>query len=71
VGLALFQFSQERLEKRVKELNRQLLEEKQNNRRDKLTVVRLQREIARQKSDGPLVSAGSTAHGLCGTCLHK
>jgi len=55
----------------MKELNRQLLEEKQNNRRDKLTVVRLQREIARQKSDGPLVSAGSTAHGLCGTCLHK
>ncbi|KAK2167890.1 hypothetical protein NP493_1253g00013, partial [Ridgeia piscesae] len=31
-------FSQERLEKRMKELNRQLLEEKQNNRRDKLTV---------------------------------
>ena len=40
----------------MEELNRQLLEEKQLNRRDKLMVARLQRDMARQKSEGPLVS---------------
>ena len=44
------------LEKRVEELSRQLVKEKQHNRRDKLTVAHLQREVARQKSEGPLVS---------------
>ena len=32
------------------------MKEKQHNRRDKLTVAHLQREVARQKSEGPLVS---------------
>ncbi len=41
----------------MEELSRQLVKEKQHNRRDKLTVAHLQREVARQKSEGPLVSA--------------
>ncbi|CAH1789935.1 unnamed protein product [Owenia fusiformis] len=42
------------LEKRIEELHRQLADERQHSRREKLTVARLQRELARQKSDSSL-----------------
>ena len=38
------------------ELNRMLLQEKHQNRKDKLAVAKLQQEIARQKSDRSQVS---------------
>ncbi len=54
----VFQLSQERLELRMEELNRQLLEENHHSRRDKrLNLARLQQEVARQKSERQLVSA--------------
>ena len=49
------QLSQERLERRVDELNRMLLSEQHRNRKDKLAVAKLQQEVARQKSERSLV----------------
>ncbi len=40
----------------MEELSRQLIKEKKQTRRDKITVLNLQREVARAKSEGPLVS---------------
>ncbi|KAK2148871.1 hypothetical protein LSH36_478g02020 [Paralvinella palmiformis] len=51
----LMQLSQERLERRIDELNKQLLVEKHSSRRDKLTLARLQQEMSRQKSERQLV----------------
>ncbi|XP_078700792.1 uncharacterized protein LOC144927318 isoform X3 [Branchiostoma floridae x Branchiostoma belcheri] len=45
---------QECMEKRVEELSQQLQEERAASRREKLTVARLQREVARNKSEGPM-----------------
>ncbi|XP_035661733.1 nck-associated protein 5-like [Branchiostoma floridae] len=45
---------QECMEKRVEELTQQLQEERAVSRREKLTVARLQREVARNKSEGPM-----------------
>ncbi|CAH1249248.1 NCKAP5 [Branchiostoma lanceolatum] len=46
--------NQECMEKRVEELTQQLQEERAASRREKLTVARLQREVARNKSEGPM-----------------
>ena len=43
------------LERQIHELGQQLLIEKQKNRQDKLAVARLQQEVARHKSERPLV----------------
>jgi len=44
------------IERRLVELNRQLLEERQRSRHDRLNLAKLQQEMARQKSERPLVS---------------
>ena len=40
----------------MEELTQQLQEERAVSRREKLTVATLQREVARNKSEGPMVS---------------
>ena len=52
----VFQLEQERLKWRIDELNQMLIEEKHNNRKDKLAVAKLQQEVARQKSERNIVS---------------
>ena len=44
------------VERRLVELNRMLLEERQRSRQDRLNLAKLQQELARQKSEHPLVS---------------
>lgn len=44
------------MERKVRELQHRLDEEKLASRREKLSLARLQREMARQKSELPLVS---------------
>ena len=44
------------VERRLVELTRQLLEERQRSRQDRLNLAKLQQELARQKSEHPLVS---------------
>ncbi|XP_064598006.1 uncharacterized protein LOC135464511 [Liolophura sinensis] len=46
--------SKDSLERKVRELQHRLDEEKQASRREKLSLARLQREMARQKSELPL-----------------
>ena len=47
---------QQRLEWRIDELNRMLIDEKHNNRKDKLAVAKLQQEVSRHKSERAIVS---------------
>jgi len=47
------------VERRLVELSRQLLEERQRSRQDRLNLAKLQQELARQKSEHPLVSLTS------------
>jgi len=44
------------VERRLIELSRQLLEERQRSRQDRLNLAKLQQELARQKSEHPLVN---------------
>ena len=50
---------QQRLEWRIDELNRMLIDEKHNNRKDKLAVAKLQQEVSRHKSERAIVSTAS------------
>ena len=52
----VFQLEQERLKWRIDELNQMLIEEKHNNRKDKLAVAKLQQEVSRHKSERAIVS---------------
>ncbi len=52
----MLHFAVFQMDKRMEELSRQLIKEKKQTRRDKITVLNLQREVARAKSEGPLVS---------------
>ena len=52
------------IERRLVELNRQLLEERQRSRHDRLNLAKLQQELARQKSEHPLVMKSSSIQVL-------
>ncbi|XP_070570477.1 uncharacterized protein [Ptychodera flava] len=49
----LLECKQEYMDKKIDELSRQLQEEKQNTRREKLAVARLQRELSKAKTETP------------------
>jgi len=53
------------MERRLVELNRLLLEERQRARQDRLNLAKLQQELARQKSEHPLVSLRGISKWHC------